>query len=413
MITTSKINNINTDQIKTFNDDKKISIALMAFYVILMIQYFILIFFNLETNVTSASRIQLISKILVGVLFLYALPIVWKRSKVNFIVSYCIGVSLFSLHYLIFPENSIYIRDIIFPFFFMCLPAFVYSASLVDWNVLKIIMKRASHIVFMFGLILGILVFTGKISVGVYSMPLSYYMLLPAVIYLDELFSKPSLKDLILVIISFLIILALGSRGAILCIGMFIFLKIIRLDLKQNLTTSLFNLLLIGSTILIILYFGSILEYINNILLNFGIRSRSIYLFLGKDIHLGGRDLVYQNIIKGILDKPYIGMGLAGDRRINGGGYAHNLLLEILADYGIVLGTILIVSLVFLIVKYLFIKDKEIYNMYIIWLSLGFVHFMVSGSYLIDLRFWILMGLIANLSIGEKNKTNMIWPKKG
>ena len=103
------------------------------------------------------------------------------------------------------------------------------------------------------------------------------------------------------------------------CIGMFIFLKIIRLDLKQNLTTSLFNLLLIGSTILIILYFGSILEYINNILLNFGIRSRSIYLFLGKDIHLGGRDLVYQNIIKGILDKPYIGMGLAGDRRINGG----------------------------------------------------------------------------------------------
>ena len=164
---------------------------------------------------------------------------------------------------------------------------------------------------------------------------------------------------------------------------------------------------------MIILYFGSILEYINNILLNFGIRSRSIYLFLGKDIHLGGRDLVYQNIIKGILDKPYIGMGLAGDRRINGGGYAHNLLLEILADYGIVLGTILIVSLVFLIVKYLFIKDKEIYNMYIIWLSLGFVHFMVSGSYLIDLRFWILMGLIANLSIGEKNKTNMIWPKKG
>ena len=81
MITTSKINNINTDQIKTFNDDKKISIALMAFYVILMIQYFILIFFNLETNVTSASRIQLISKILVGVLFLYALPIVWKRAK--------------------------------------------------------------------------------------------------------------------------------------------------------------------------------------------------------------------------------------------------------------------------------------------------------------------------------------------
>lgn len=35
----------------------------------------------------------------------------------------------------------------------------------------------------------------------------------------------------------------------------------------------------------------------------------------------------------------------------------------------------------------------NVYNMMIIWISLGFVSLLVSGSYLIDVNFWTLLEL--------------------
>jgi len=57
-----------------------------------------------------------------------------------------------------------------------------------------------------------------------------------------------------------------------------------------------------------------------------------------------------------------------------------------------------------MIFKSLLTKDKEKYNMIIIWISFGFVSFMVSSSYSIDLKFWILIGLIVNNFQIDKDK---------
>ncbi len=387
---------------KDKSDDKKISAALMASFVILTIQYFILIYFNLlETE--NASKVQLISKVLVGLVFLYALPVVIKRSKLKLIGSYSVSVFVFLLHYLMFPENSLYMRELTFPFFFMCLPVLVYSMSIQNWNILKLYMKKASFIVFLFGAILGGLVFAGKVTIGTYSMSLSYYMLLPMLIYLDELFDQPSLKACLFSLVALLIILALGSRGAILCMAIFIFLKMVKSLSKLTYTKLLLNLTFFAAIIVTFIYLDSILQYINNLLLNFGINSRTIALFLMDSVHLSGRDSIYQKIIEAILNNPLLGIGVAGDRLIMGGGYTHNLILEVLANFGVIIGSSLLIVLLLLIVRNLLTKDNETYNMIIIWLSLGFVPLMVSGSYLMDMNFWILIGLMIN-SIFQKNK---------
>ena len=208
------------------------------------------------------------------------------------------------------------------------------------------------------------------------------------------IFNKPSIKALLLVLVSLLVILALGSRGAILCIGIFILLKAIRFNFKRNYTMLSIYTAFWGTLAIMFLYLDSILEYINNLLLIFGIRSRSIQLFLREEIHLSGRDRIYQNVIEEIVNNPLLGIGLGGDRQVVGGGYVHNLFLELLANFGIIFGMIIIITLVFFILKVFLIKDKEKYNMFIIWISLGFVHLMVSSSYLTDLKFWILMGFI-------------------
>lgn len=379
------------------SDDKKISLALMASFVVLTIQYFVLIAFNL-LDTASASRVQLISKFLVGIIFLYALPTVYKKSKIKLIGVYFIAIFVFMINYLLFQNNQVYIRELIFPFFFMCLPAFVYSMSLDDWNVLKQVMKKASFVIFIFGTILGILIFSGGATVGAYSMSLSYYMLLPTIMYIDDFFDNLSLRALLFSLVSLLVILALGSRGALLCTAVFVVLKFIKSNSKLNFKRVFFYLVLFGMSISMIVNFDRILEFIQYFLLKFGINSRSIMLLLRDNIFLSsGRNSIYQNLTGEISNNPLFGIGLGGDR-VDGLGYAHNLFLEVMADFGVIAGVIIIIALILLILNSLLIKDKEKYNMLIVWLGLGFVDLMVSGSYLIDMKFWILIGMLTKNS---------------
>ena len=382
--------NINKSNI----EDKKISIAIMSSFVVLTIQYLILIYFNLiDTNLGSI--VQLISKVLVGFFYLIALPTVFKRNKITFAGIYFIVVFLFLFNYLVFDKNWPYLQTIIFPLFFICLPSFIYAYSIRDWNILMDTMKKASKIVFVIGAIIAILVFMGNSSVGTYSMSLSYYMLLPTIIYMDDFLDKISLKSGLVVAISLIVILALGSRGAILCAGIFVILKALKSFKTITYNKLLIYLIILFIFVIGIIYIYEILEYLYNVLLNFGIRSRSIQLFLRDDIYLSGREKIYDGVINGILDQPILGIGLAGDRQIIGGGYAHNIFIEILANFGVILGSFIILILICLIISSLFTKEDKRYNMIIIWISVGFVHLFVSGSYLIEFKFWILLGLVS------------------
>lgn len=108
--------------------DKRISIAIMSSFVVLTIQYLILIYFNLiDTNLGSI--VQLISKVLVGFFYLIALPTVFKRNKITFAGIYFIVVFLFLFNYLVFDKNWPYLQTIIFPLFlYVFLPSYMLTA---------------------------------------------------------------------------------------------------------------------------------------------------------------------------------------------------------------------------------------------------------------------------------------------
>jgi len=386
---------------KSHRDDKKISIALMASFVILIIQYFILIYFNLLAS-GAGSGIQMISKGLVGLAFLYALPPVLRRSKVKAISIYGISIFVFLLHYTIFPENRVYIMGLVFPFFFMSLPAFIYALSLRDFEVFKIAMKKSGYMVFSVGLLIGILVLTGRSSVGPYSMSLSYYMLLPTILFLDELMDKFSFKMLILIGLSLLVIISLGSRGSLLGIAVFSILKFTRPNSKRTYKRALGHFSLVSAGIIGLIFLEKIIMSLYTFLRGFGINSRTLVLLLREDIHLSGRDKIYKIVLEEILKRPFLGIGIAGDTRVIGSGYVHNFFIEIIANFGVIVGMILSIVLILLIAKSLFSKNYYRYNLSIIWLSLGFVHLMVSDSYLTDLKFWIFLGLLINSLLNSK-----------
>lgn len=384
-------------------EDLKISIAIISSTVILTIQYFILISFNLMAT-ANGSIIQLVSKTVVGIIFLYSLPIVLKRKKVEFIVVYYVAIFILLIHYLLFPENQKYMIELIFPLFFMCLPVFIYTLSLKDWSILKRVMKKASLIIFLFGFMAGIQIPMKSEFANDYSMALSYYMLLPTILFLDELLDRFSLKALFITCISLLIILAIGSRGPILCSGIFIILKLIRPVSKLGFSKVMIYMCFILGAIFSILYFKKILIVIDVFLSKFYIDSRNISLLLNDYLHLSGRDLIYEKILIEIVQHPILGIGIAGDRRVADGNYAHNIILEVFLNFGVIIGLILVIVFTMCLLKLLFVKDMNVYNMIIIWISLALVSLLVSGSYLIDVNYWTLLGLmISQLTMNSGN----------
>ena len=388
------------------NTDKRISIALLASSVVLTIQYFILISFNIiETS--NSIIIQQASKVIVGVAFLYALPSVLRRSKVKIFSIYFITIFIYIIHYGIFPENRFFIIDLSLSTFFMCLPAFVYSISIINWLILKDVMKKASYIIYVVGVFIGGLVFLGKVSIGTYSMSLSYYLLMPAIIFLDELIDRFSLKMLVFSLTTLLVILAIGSRGAIVCIIVFVFLKLVRHKKEISYKKALVDSFLLGLMVFTCIYLEIILESLYSLLSLFGIKSRSIILFMRDEIHLSGRERLYKAAIDEITKSPLIGFGLGGDRRILNGGYVHNFILEVVGNFGFVIGLIFLLLLLIIILKSLVSKNGVKYNIIIMWMCLGFIHLMFSGSYIINIKFWIFLGLLLNpykgLNYGRKS----------
>lgn len=137
-------------------------------------------------------------------------------------------------------------------------------------------------------------------------------------------------------------------------------------------------------------------------------------LLLSKDneYNLSGRDTIYSDVLTQIKDNPIFGIGIAGDRLYSTS--AHNIFLEILSGFGIILGSFIILVMFITILKGLFIKDKLVANQILVWLSLGLIPLMVSSSYLIQFQFWILLGLtLGQLSSRSSEVENIVKHENG
>lgn len=384
---------------KLKRDDKRISIAIVSPFVVLTFQYFVLMLFSLsETKIGFI--LQLASKALVGLAFVYALAPVLKRSKSKLVVIYLLAILIFIVNLATFADIKPYAMDLAIKIFFMSLPALVYSLSIKQLDVFHEITQKASYIVLLFGILIYSFLLIGKISIGAYSMSLSYYMLLPCIIYLNKLLDGYSVKHLAFAALSILVIISIGARGPVLCIVIFAALKLLRSGTDKAINQMVKVLSILGIGIISFINFHKIIEYIYNKTLSYGIKSRTLWLLLCGEIATSqSREKLFRDIFDALLESPLIGYGIGGDRVISGssGLYAHNIFLEMLTNYGVVIGSIALITLGIIFIRNLFNRDLQKYNIFIIWFSMGFMPLMVSGSYLTNINFWILLGLSLNM----------------
>ena len=381
--------------------DKKISTAIFVQFAVLTIQYLVLYFFRIEESSVGTS-IKILSKIIVGIFFLIVLKDVLRREYKLIIITYCISIIFFLLNILLFPQNIESIKSIVFDFFFICLPCFIYSFSINNFDILYKTFEKICNIVLVVGLIISLLDFSNKIDVGTYSMTLSYYLLIPSLLYLYKFLNEVSIKYFVLFLISFISVLLLGARGPILCIAVYTIIYLVNsIRGKNSVKKTIIYFILIILLLTGVIFLKEILLLINNILNKYNIYSRTINLLLNEKVILSGREYLYTDAIKLIKKYPIIGIGIAGDRYYLG-GYVHNLFFELLLDFGCFIGLLICFVLIVIFIKSNFFTSKKIANLTSIFFCLGVVPLMISSSYLINAWFWIYLGIVLKLLTNKK-----------
>lgn len=141
----------------------------------------------------------------------------------------------------------------------------------------------------------------------------------------------------------------------------------------------------------------SVLNFLVGILNKFGVNSRMLDSLISGGIELdNGRMRLWTMVYGMIIEHPLFGAGIYADRAI-GGIYCHQIVLEILLDFGFLMGGLIILGIIYWIVIMLFrCKDQDWKLLFIVFFSLCFIRLNVSSSFWYDTNFWICIAIAVN-----------------
>ena len=316
-----------------------------------------------------------------------------QRKLVLTISSYLLVLFIVVSTLIFFTENEQYFISNAFNesglFYLLCIniPSFLCIASIRDIANLKRVMLLISQIIFLLGIFYFYFLWIGDIEFMKYSMTFSYYMLLPALVFV----SQRKLLYTILFIIICIMMLLLGSRGALVAALMFVFFLFF-IDKKSR-------RLIVPSVIFMVLVFSSFLSLLFTISSSTGISSRTLGMIQnGNLVESSGRDWIYTTIWHSIMDSPIWGHGIFGDRVVLIGDYSHNIFLEMLHNFGFLLGTALIILMILITIRVYFKSNYENRKLLLLFYCYSILPLLASASYLEDPRFGMFIGSLFILS---------------
>ena len=355
--------------------DSFVIYAVMIQPLLIMIQQVMIFVLGMSEDSTTIYRVGLT----VLPMFM-AIVICASRRPRLFAISYLVFFALILLTMLLFPASKSYMINDAIRF---TLPIVISSTlclvTIGDLRLCEWCLYRMSWVIvaitvfFVFSLLSGRTVFSG------YNMSLSYALLLPTL----SLYTKKTRRSLLAAAFLAIVMLALGSRGAFFSLGLFVVYDALFCDRRVRLPL-----------LILFLVFLACLPFLIDILDGYGISPRTLLMLLsGNGGELSGRETLYETMVEKITETPLWGVGLYGDRPLFEGTYCHNFFLEVVADFGLVLGPTLIVGLsaAFFYVWYRLGKRNR--QVLIKYFCAGFVPLMTSGSYLIEYSFGIFVGV--------------------
>jgi O-antigen ligase len=374
---------------QNLNDDLKLSFVVSVLYLGL---FFTNYFYMMSNSISLPHNvISNIIKILIACVSLWGVKSVFKKSF-GFMVLFSLFIIIIMINNsLFFQSNSEFFYKNIKESWVICFSMTLFILSIDDYSFLIKYFEKVAYVQLALCLFLLFKIFIQRdYSIDfVYSMGFSYACLFPALVFLNRAFFNFKMHYLLSTFLITLLIMVLGSRGALLCIAVYLAIMLV----KQKSLKALFGVtFFLGS---IYIFSKNILIFITKIIEKIGISSRSITMILNNEIttHLSGREYYYQTIIENIKANPLIFKGINASYVILDGSYPHNIFLELIFDLGLVIFVPVLFLLVFLSYKTIFSKKSPVNDIECILFSMAVPSLLVSGSLWVSWNFWMWLAL--------------------
>lgn len=307
--------------------------------------------------------------------------------------------SVFILNYVLFPNSRPYfLSQEMLMNYFMFLPICVIGITKIDsWNDFFELGAKYSYA----GVIVASLIFLFNLVSGLSYMEFSYSILALGGIAAINASQRYRIIDIVTLALYFLIIISHGARSPILLLAC-VFVAGVLFN-EQRTKTLIFSAALI--LCLSLAFSTGIFE---KLLLRIfsGTESYAILRILnGTFFQSNERNSLYEAAHSYVAHMGLSINGLFGDRELSmqfGQPYIHNIVYEILFSFGWVIGLLIIVIFIFKSLRILFKceNNKKLVFLYALFALFG--RYLVSGSFVVEWRFYIFIALMTALQRGRK-----------
>jgi O-antigen ligase len=351
--------------------------------------------------------------LIINTLMVFILNLIYNKFRINKkIIVIAFLVSLLYFIEIIFRKNdfisSIYYNFIIFGLIPMYLFSFIE-------NKRKVI-EYYSYLSILALLIYAYEPFNNYKYLSNY-MGFGFEIVLPAFlgIYLlykektkNRKYEKSKIKRLIiilLVVITIIFSIIFSNKGTMLSVLFFILVLEFIYE-KENKK----KYLIVIMCCLVIINFKSIVNVIYNYCLENDMPTYSIITLnrmVNEDISFGlsGRDVIWANTLTLLKDNIILGNGTGYYQQVSEMNYSHNIVLDILVQYGIV-GFILFFIIIFKGIKKIFLIEKEEKILGILFLCMWFPKLFFSNYFQREIGFWLF--IVWSLNIYKQIKSDKV-----
>lgn len=304
-------------------------------------------------------------------------------------------VVFFELSALLFKNNATYIHDSILNVLLTCFPHFAIALGISDYDDLQERMEKYFPIYMILSWLLIVLAYSGLVIMKSNDyMKIAYDIMIPIGVsgYLATKYRD--FKYYALFIVSAVALLFIGCRGAFAAVAVAFLISLFKVEDNRRM-----RWITMIVAVLIFLFFNEILEFSSYVLGLIGYDSRIITrISQGSFFQSTGRDLIRLRIMGYAQNQGFRMFGIFGDRYLGGitmnnETYIHNIALEFVIDYGIILGILLLVILAFMIIRNWRRSSHSELVILSLFSAMTIVKLMLSNSYLVDPLFYSFLGL--------------------
>lgn len=380
-------------------------ISLKAFYYLLFLTLGVTFFDYIRPIINAVGLSGSVDRIfplfwIIGIYF--CLSLIFKTIRLIDIVIYLAICAFYYLSPTIYPNTRYFVESTfssfalsVFPFYFLALMIDYHrdKRALTIISKLQLLMTAFFVFLSLFRLI--------NSSVTGEQMFRSYSILFPT-IFLYHIYSETQrIMDLLFFLLGVMMILMFGTRGPLLCLIVFLLIFLF-FNYRHNAVMTINLLLIIGAVFIFIRPILFLLMILTKMV---GLSTRIFESFLDDELfnyeNSSGRDKIHELLWNHIVnDQGGIGYGFGSDRLMGRTGteYAHNLVYEVWMNFGLYIGSFLLILFLFFIAKTFkkaYGSDKfHLFFILLIW-SIG--HLLLSGSYLQDFQVYFFIGYCVNI----------------